>query len=84
MFECWHMSIQMRMKAELINIVWNRWIHPQRSTLRRPRKIYWRRASPVRNVVVDDDAGAHASVPVVGWTGAPIRRVSVFCGSGGR
>jgi hypothetical protein len=77
------MSIQIvGRKAELINRVLNGF-HPQRSTLQRPGKIYQRRASPVRIVRVDDDAGVHARAPELGWAVVQIRHLPIF-GEGNR
>jgi hypothetical protein len=75
-----------RKKAELINRGFNVCVfHAQRSTLRRPRKIYWRGASPVRIVRVDDDAGVHACAPALGRAvGGPIRRLPILGGVGKR
>jgi hypothetical protein len=38
MLKRWYMSIQMRTKAELINIVLKRWIQAQRSATKLPEK----------------------------------------------
>jgi hypothetical protein len=64
-FRRWNMSIQIRTKVEWINRVLNKF-HTQRSTLRRLRKVYSRRASLVRIVMADDDAGVHARAPALG------------------
>ena len=60
-----YMSILLGIKAELINRVLNVF-HAKRSTLQRPRKIY-QRASPVRIVRVNDDAGVHVCAPALDW-----------------
>lgn len=77
--ERWYMSIQIGWKAEWINRVLNGGLHAQRSTLQRPQKIYQRRASPVRFVRVDDDAGVHVCGPALGWAVVVrIRHLPIF------
>jgi hypothetical protein len=77
--ERWYMSIQLGIIGELINRVLNGF-HAQRSTLQRPRKIY-QRASPVRIVRVNDDAGVHVCAPELDWAVEKrIRHLPIFGG----